>query len=267
MRVRMRSTKWHAAAVIAVTRIGILSSRRRRNRKSAARVTRSHAWMSIARLPILSMPARCPAPGVTTSMAARTMLKRDDERNLFRMSRRQARAVPMGARAGCRRLHDVSFAPRFDSSRHAQGAWPHALPELSLRGGSSVARASRRVGVARRTTIAVRARPELPELSLAGARVQSSLRLETHAVRCAMSASSSAIRTSLHCCSSQRVRARRMFRRPTHPSGNASCPFAKGHEAKYDVGGAYVSDDSGRFGNDRLRRSGRLCRCERFGAV
>ena len=28
-----------------------------------------------------------------------------------------------------------------------------------------------------------------------------------------------------------------------------SCPFAKGHEASYDVGGAYVSDDSGRFGN------------------
>jgi len=28
-----------------------------------------------------------------------------------------------------------------------------------------------------------------------------------------------------------------------------SCPFAKGHEASYDVGGSYVSDDSGRFGN------------------
>ena len=28
-----------------------------------------------------------------------------------------------------------------------------------------------------------------------------------------------------------------------------SCPFAKGHEAEYDVGGAYVSDDAARFGN------------------
>ena len=28
-----------------------------------------------------------------------------------------------------------------------------------------------------------------------------------------------------------------------------SCPFAKGHEAEYDAGGAYVSDDAARFGN------------------
>lgn len=28
-----------------------------------------------------------------------------------------------------------------------------------------------------------------------------------------------------------------------------SCPFAKGHEAQYDAGGAYVSDDAARFGN------------------
>ena len=28
-----------------------------------------------------------------------------------------------------------------------------------------------------------------------------------------------------------------------------SCPFAKGHEGQYDVGGSYVSDDSARFGN------------------
>ena len=133
--------------------------------------------------------------------------------------------------------------PMLCQSCHSEAGHPSLAP-------------SRRDGVARRTALAVRARPELPELSLAGARVQSSLRLETHALRCAMSASSSANRTlpcviaGIAACSSRRARARRTFRRRTRPSGNASrCPFAKGHEASYDAGGAYVSDDAARFGN------------------
>jgi len=65
-----------------------------------------------------------------------------------------------------------------------------------------------------------------------------------------MSASSSAIRT----CLALLLFAARASAQDVPPPDTSkwkceSCPFTKGHQASYDVGGSYVSEDSGRFGN------------------
>src|SRR5262249_22009277 len=108
----------------------------------------------------------------------------DGEPDLHQLPCRQARPAAVGARAGGRGLHALPFAARRGAPCPADDVAADAVPAMPLAGRPSVGGAHARWAARRRRPrVGVPGRRQLPQLPLAGARVQPSRRRQADAMR------------------------------------------------------------------------------------